>query len=284
MTMQKIKLWWKDRLIYFLYFVIGVLVFCLFIVGLEICGSEKIVWFLGTNNEKDNKQETIRFIAFGIGGVLAVIGAITIHRRATAQEKNNDDIRFQHMITGLGDNKITVRVATFYRFYYLASKDVQTENFKQDVFEILCSYLRTMSSKVFNPEQRIMVESDKQEMEYQTLMERQTLFDILFKGKFRGNQDKVQDLVSLEFLADLRGAHFAGLDLSETDLSNVDFTSTDLRRTQLRNAKWQDVHSLEKADFRGAKIGERPITKEDLPADKGEYYADWNPPSKKEES
>ena len=80
---RSFKLWWReDPLIHALYFVIGTLVVCLFIVGLEIFGSEEITWFLGTGSEEDGKKETIKFIAFGIGGMLAIMGAVAVNRRA----------------------------------------------------------------------------------------------------------------------------------------------------------------------------------------------------------
>ena len=71
--------------------------------------------------------------------------------------------------------------------------------------------------------------------------------------------------------ATLRGANFGNAYLNNADLGQADLTHANL----------QDVNSIEKANFCGAKIGDRPITKDDLPADKGEYYADWNPPPKK---
>ena len=52
----------------------------------------------------------------------------------------------------------------------------------------------------------------------------------------------------------------------------------------MKDVKFDDVHTIASADFRGATIGDRLITKDDLPPDKGKYYAEWNPPPEKEES
>ena len=236
-------------------------------VGVMCCESAlKLVGcWLGTG---EDKTETLKFIGLGMGGVLAAIGAIALNRRATAQEKNNDDIRFQDMITGLGDKNSTVRVATFYRFYYLASKKIQTDEFKNNIFEMLCSCLRTMSSEIPN--------TKKEKYEYYT--ESQTLFDVLFKEKFK-SKEKRGGLISDDIPANLRKINLTGIDVSGANLSNTDF-----REAQLKDVKFDDVHTIASADFRGATIGDRPITKDDLPPDKGKYYAEWNPPPEKEES
>ena len=262
---EKFKRWWgKNPLINSL--IIGPCVLGLFLVIIMCltCEGGIFAWLLGTRS----KKETIEFIAFGIGGLLAVMGAIALNRRATAQEKNNDDIRFQDIMIGLGDKETTIRVASFYRFYYLACKEVQTDDFRNNVFEMLCSYLRTMSSEIPN--------TKKEKHEYYT--ESQTLFDILFKGRFK-SKEKGEGLISDNVLANLRKINLTGIDVSGANLSNTDF-----REAQLKDVKFDDVHAIVSADFRGATIGDRPITKDDLPLDKGKYYAEWNPPPEKEES
>ena len=76
------------------------------------------------------------------------------------------------------------------------------------------------------------------------------------------------------YRANLSGAHLLGANLSGANFSGA----------KLYEAQLQDVYTIEKANFCGAEMDNRPITKDDIPADKGEYYADWNPPPKKEES
>ena len=338
--------------------------------------------WLGTKEDKA-KHETLKFIGFGIGGVLATIGAVAFNRRATAQieaskaqtqhneliEKENDNKRFQNLINDLGHGQVTVRITTFYRFYYMAKKEQkspeQTNQFRKDVFEILCAYLRIISN---------VTPDSAKENEHQ--MERQTLFDILFKEKFKNKHNSIMDN---DFSADLRNIYFDKMDLSDAnlsranlslanllkanlfgaDLSGAKLTRTNLsganltgarllrarlsdtnlsdarllganlsgsllfhtnlsganlfganlsktsstranlsnvnlfganlsgaglRNAQLKGVDLMKVHSIEKVDFRSAKIGDRPITKDDLPTDKGEYYANWNPPPEKEEN
>ena len=291
----------------------------------------------------DDKEKVLRFIGWGMGGMVIALNGGALNRRASAQEENNelvgkgnDDARFQSITENLGHSKAGVRIATFYRFYYYASKKGQSNKFRSDIFEILCSYLRTMPKEIS--------ECEKKKEEYRT--ERQTLFDILFKEKFKSKENGLipdnipadlqrahldhmdltnsnlsganlssanlsgsnlsganltnanltvahlndtyllhADLLDANLSnSDLSGSDFWRTNLSGADLSDANLSNSDLRRTQLKNAKWQNVYSLEKADFRGAKIGNRPITKDDIPEDKGEYYADWNSPPEKEEN
>ena len=233
-------------------------------VGVMFCESAlKLVGcWLGTGKDK---TETLKFIGLGIGGVLAAIGAIALNRRATAQEKNNDDIRFQDMMTGLGDQNSTVRVATFYRFYYLASKKIQTDEFRNNIFEMLCSCLRTMSSELpYAPKEK-----------YEYLTESQILFDILFKGKFKSNDPMKLGLAHDKIKTDLRNARFADIDFSDANLSRVDF-----RKAQFINVNLKDVYCVKGANFRGATINGKQVSINHFP--KGsECRTDDNNPMRK---
>ena len=364
---RKLKHWRRNNplIYYFSHILIGLTLCMLFVIF--TCKGGLVAWLLGT----DNKKETIQFIAYGMGGVVAAIVATAISRRADAQMQNNeliekghDNERFQHMTANLGHKKVTVRIATFYRFYYLAAKNKggNPQKLREDIFEMLCSYLRAMPDNASDLE-----EKDKNEY----LKERQTLFDILFKDKFKSNNN---GLMPDDFPADLQkinldkmnlsGANLSGANLSEAKLSNAhlsfanlskahlsgaNFSGTYLSFTNLSDAKllaanfsgsnisyanllnaeiigtnftranlsnanlsgailWdtnlldanlsyatlrgtrlndmdlQNVNSVEKTDFCEATVKDEPISLEHIPNDKGEYYANWNPPPEKEEN
>ena len=326
--------------------VLWVMLVFMFIVFIGVMFSECMSttfsgWF-GINEVKSEtpKHETLKFIGYIIGGLLAAIGGIAINRRASAQVKNNelvrkgnDDVRFQNVVTGLGSEKPAVRIATFYRFYYLASKKGQKEEFRKDVFEILCSCLRSISNDTSNT---IKNKPEDEERIFRTeRIERQALCDVLFRGKFKGNENKKQDLVSPEITADLKWANLTRLYLPNADLSGADLSGaylsgailryadlsntrllktrfikatlsgTNFSKAQLIDADFSDaifnqtdfsdanlsraifsettplktqlkkIHSIEKANFNGAKVGNRAISREDLPANKGRYIAPW---------
>ena len=347
---RKFKSWWKkDRLINSLITGICSLILFLVIIMFLTCKGGVFAILLGTSS----KKETIEFIAFGIGGLLAAMGAIAINRRAEAQiksadaqvknnkliEKGHIDERFKSAIRNLGHNEASVRIASFYQFYYLA-KD-QPDNFRKSVFDILCSYLRAMPHDQSH--------TTKEDKEHPT-EECQTLLNILFKSddkhvfaKFQADLRKSYlvraNLSDANFLdanlsysnlskaglwranlsdailvhtnlshadlshailqnamfvhanlsdaafvdSDLSGAVFSEANLSKANLFNAVFVGANFQGAQLKGANLIEVRSIRNANFRGAKIGDRPITKDDLPTDKGEYYAEWNPPPKKEE-
>ena len=288
----------------------------------------------------DNKKEALKFIGWGMGGMVIALNGGVLDRRAGAQEKNNelvrkgnDDVRFQNVVTGLGNKKATVRIATFYRFYYLASKKGQKKSFKKDVFEILCSCLRSISNDTSNTTKN--EHEDKERIFRSERIERQALCDVLFRGKFKGNKNKNQDLVSSKITADLKWADLTRLNLPNADLSGADLSGarlsgavlwyadlsnaillktrfikarlsgTNFSKAQLVDADFSDaifnqtdfsdanlsraifsettplktqlekIHSIEKANFNGAKVGNRAISREDLPTNKGRYIAPW---------
>ena len=318
-------------------------------------------WF-GIKEDGTIKHETLKFIGFGIGGMLATIGAVAFNRRATAQieaakaqtrhneliAEGHDNERLQNMTANLGHDKMTVRVTTFHQLYYLALKDkdtLKTKKLGHDIFETLCLYLRAMPKETSGSEKNIEA--------YR--IERQALFDVLFKDKFK---PKKNGLMPDDISVDLQKTDFTGMDLANSNLSNTNFfyanlaaanlvdtnlahanlvnanlmgayltnanladanltdanlananltnanfgnanltnanlenanltnanfaganlSRADLQRTRLKDVDLMKILSIENADFREAKIGHRSITKDDIPADKGHYYADWNPP------
>ena len=317
-------------------------------VFVRIMASDDTAWtvsyWLGIYSYGDSppRHETLKFIGFMMSGVLAAIGAIAINRRADAQtefakaqvksakaqtknneltQKRRDDARFQSITENLGHSRASVRIAAFYRFYYYASKEGQSDQFKKDVFEMLCSYLRTMPKETS--------ECEKKQEQYE--MERHTLFNILFKDKFKSKEN---GLIPDNAPADLQHIHLDGMELAKSNLSNANLFNANLsgaflmyanlsnanllkailskaqligadfskailfgadlsdanlenanfQGAELKDAKLKNAFSIKGADFRGATIHGNLISQQDLPKDKGEYYADWNPPPKKEEN
>ena len=285
---------------YFSYILIG-LTLCMLFVGFFTCKGGWFAWFLGIGS----KKETIQFIAYGMGGIVAAIVATGISRRADAQMRNNELIekghaneRFQNMTANLGHDKVTVRVATFYRFYYLALREKEkekTEKLGKNIFEMLCAYLRAMPNSAYAPHP----------------MERQTLFSVLFKDKFKSknngllSDDVLADLQNINFSymdlsganlshanltgadlshanlsdanlshANLTGADLSHANLSDANLSDANLTDTnlsgaDLTKTQLLGANLEDVLDISQAYFHKAKIGGRSIKPDEIPKDKG---------------
>ena len=373
-------------------FMWSIVVLMLLMFVLAIRSDNMLMWIsnlLGTAKEtiateqvvaiNTVKSETLKFIGLGISGMVVAIGAIAFNRRADAEVTNNKltekghiNDRFQQATENLGHKELTVRIASFYQFYYLASKNMRTQKktqeFRESIFEILCSYLRVLSHKI----------RDSKENEREYLDEEfQTLFDILFKDKFKAGEAilinhavrpnlqrihlpyiqalganlsytnlshaNLSDGIFIEanlshtrlwhakfpnallmeanlshadlLKADLSGASLSGANLSEADLSEAKFPKADLSGTNLsganlseanftladlsgtdlsgadlsgadlsganfqdahlKNVELQDVRSISKANFYGARVGDREISPKDLPMGKGRYIAPW---------
>ena len=304
--------------------------------------------WLGTKETETgtSKYETLKFIGLGMSGILVALGAIAINRRADAQvknvvaqvennqliEKGHTNERFKSAIESLGHNDVSVRIASFYQFYHLAKGE--EEDLRRNIFEILCSRLRSMPRGISH-----LMEEDKQE---RPRAECQTLLDILFQpesepifGEFHANLRKAflmyagltnANLVGAEFSgaelmaaffqnanvsnasfshanlpkanfknanlidtkfikanleeANLAGANFTNADFTGANLEyarieNADFTDADFLGAYLTDANLPFVHSIEGANFLWARIRDREISPEDLPTNKGRYFAKW---------
>ena len=321
--------------------IIGICVLGLFLVIIMFltCEGGIFAWLLGTRS----KKETIEFIAFGIGGMLATMGAIAINRRSDAQvnshilDKNRyDDERFSSAMQNLSSTDKWMRRSSFYQFYYLA-KRTEDELIKSDIYGILESHLWLVSDNCELQKSRGLYHMGKQDF----IMERHTLLGIMFKEydeTFVFNPDKEisvnlqslylvgADLLRAKLMranissaklssaklsdANLSGANLSGADfsgeepwdekywhdtivhntymskgltdirnmganLSGANLSGANLSGANLQKAQLKDANLHDVSSIKNADFRGAKIGDDPITENYIPENKGEYYADW---------
>ena len=93
---KKIHPWWKKNpLINSLIISICMMELCLVMIILLTCEGGIFAWLLGTGT----KKETIELVTFGIGGLLVIIGAISINHHAEAQRKSTDAQVFMLQIT-----------------------------------------------------------------------------------------------------------------------------------------------------------------------------------------
>ena len=204
--------------------------------------------WLGTKEDKA-KHETLKFIGFGIGGVLATIGAIAFNRRATAQieaskaqtqhnkliEKGHVNERLKSTIDNLGHIDASVRIASFYQFYHLAKEG--EKDFRHNIFEILCSCLRCMDTKRSH-----LTEEDGKE---RPTAECQTLLNILFRNK--------HDSALGGFEPDLRRSYLIRANLGHAHLSDANFTRAHLVASDLRHANLMGA-DFTNADLSGADL------------------------------
>ena len=261
-------------------FVLPCLIALLAVVFLSVMFSDGAATFwggkFGTANDDDiNKTETLKFIGLGIGGVLAVIGALAVNRRADAQiksakaqvrnnelvEKGHIDERFKVAIQNLASEQPSARIASFYQFYYLA-KNSEDIDFVRNISDILCAHLRYITNEDF------YYEKTKNE----PTEECQSLLDILFKPEtleinknifteIKNRQINLQRtyLVNASLLrVNIEGAfcgfsNWKGVNFNSANLQKVKFPKTNLSHaefydTQLKYADF-DCANLENAIF-----------------------------------
>ena len=323
--------WLPSHVMHILVAILVGMIVCLLVLGFVIDDDMTPISILGTKT----KKEALESIALGMGGVVATIVAAAVNRRATALEKSNDNEQFRSAMENLGHKDASVRIAAVYLFNNLAKE--ARKDVRRNIFEILCSRLRSMPRDISH-----LMEEDKQE---RPKAECQTLLDILFQpesepifGEFHADLRKAflvyadltdTNLVGAKFFgADLNSAFFEnanasnaffshadlvkanfkganltntefieayleaanlycanftnanlrGADLTDARVENADFTNAYFIDANLKNTKFQFVHSIEKACFHFAKIGDRDILPEDLPTNKGQYFATWTTP------
>ena len=227
---EKFKSCWKENQLINSLIVTASLLGIFLLITLITCEGGIFASILGTSTETGvgAKKETIKFIALGIGGILAAIGAIALSRRASAQIENNKliekghiDERFKSATENLGNRNPMVRISAFYQFYYLA-KDQQDSNFKKSVFEILCSCLRSMPRNKSHS-------TEEDGKEYPTA-ECQTLLNILFDSKYCAVFD------GDGYDPDLQRVCLTNADLSYAKLSDANFSDADLSNARLPGA------------------------------------------------
>ena len=239
----------------------GVLAVLAFVFGSVMFSETMSMTAGGWFGTQMNKLETLKFVAFGMGGILAALGAVAINRRASAQVRNNELIekghieeRFKSATEGLGNDSSGARIAAFYQFYYLA-KDNPNVDFRKNILGILCAHLRDMTRKESYREK---------EGKFQPTEECQILLNVLFKP-----EDEI--IIFSELNANLRGVYLAnadlndanmqGADLSDANLFAVNLTHANLRGANLKDAVCQNAQmhrtdlsdaNLENASLHGA--------------------------------
>ena len=213
--------------------------------------------------------------------------------------------QYNAAIEKLGSGNSDIRIASFHQLHCIA--EGCPDDLKKDIFDHLCTYLRNMSRErshatiqrecptkecgilldvLFRSADRPIFRKFEADLHGAYLIGTR-----LVDGYFKNANLSEADFSNANFLrakliganllhTNLSGARLWSADLSETDLSGANLSGTNLSEAnlweaQLKGANLHDVLSIEQADFHGAKIGDKPITEDAIPAGKGEYYADW---------
>ena len=269
-------------------FLIGLLILTFgAFVGVLFC--ECIETYISNLLGLSNKNETLKFLGIGMGGVLIALQALMSYKRAKAMEETaqaqadaaNAQVRateeqakanqhteegqrqerLRNAIEHLGHEKDSVRLGGAYELFHLAQ---DTEELRQTVLDILCAHIRWTTGESKYRE----THKSKPSEEVQSLL---TLMFVQEHEVFKDCHINLQG--SWLNGADLKGARLTKARLTRAHLQEADLYVTKLQEAGLREAHLQnailfwahlqgatlDMAHLQGADLRKALLQETSL-------------------------
>ena len=256
-----------------------VLLFATFLT-VVICDDPQWIYPRLGLETKSGKNEALKFLGIGMGGLLIAIQAVMSYKRAKALEdtvKNTEQgqrqERLKNAIEHLGNDRDSVRLGGAYELFHLA-EDAKDLGQRQTVLDILCAHIRWTTGE---PKYREKHQSKPSE-EIQSLLtllfvQKHEVFterDINLQGSClngsnlrharleKAHLEGAQLHKAILFNAQLHGAHLSDAQLHGAHLSYAQLHGAHLERAQLHGAHlWQaQLHGahLERAQLHGARL------------------------------
>ncbi len=230
------------------------LVSVLFCKSCETCISADL---LGLSPKSEattpsSKPEALKFIGFGMGGILVALQALMSYKRTKAledavskTEQGQRQERMKNAIEHLGHDKGSVRLGGAYELFHLAEDTLAEDTLalNQTALDILCAHIRQTTG-----------ESDH-------------------RGKHKHKpSEEVQSLLTLLFVKDhkvfeglfgnLQGSHLNGIHLEKAKLPRTQLQGANLEGANLEGAHLKKAHlegaHLQEANLEGAHLGSIP--------------------------
>ena len=209
----------------------------------------------------DGKGELFKIILSVFGAIAVVYGLYISLRRAKAMEKgvekqsesiNNQaeqlelsrksqiDERFKNAIEHLGSDKEPIILGGIAELHQIAKEN--KENYSEVVFNILCSYVSTMSH---------VYSKTADDINHKAL---QAIINYLFKKESNNN-------LYIDYFANLSHSNLLGLDMTYCNFQNCDLSfcylpslnNSDLRYSKLSKSIFR-TPTIENADFTGSDL------------------------------
>ena len=215
-----------------------VLLLVLFLLTMILEDPKWIYRYLGL----PKKNDALKFLGIGMGGVLLALQALMSYKRAKAledtakaqaeateeQAKANQNTeqgqrqeRLKNAIEHLGHEKDSVRLGGAYELFHLAE---ETEKWRQTILDILCAHIR------------------------------QTTGEAEYREKHKSKpSEEVQSLMTLLFVQEhdvFKGLH---INLQESWLNGANLINARLQRANLINAQLQGAYLIN-ARLQGANL------------------------------
>ena len=238
--------------------VLIVLLILLVVVFVVVMFSKNPKWIfdlLGVAEKGESKNEALKFLGIGMGGILIALQALMSYKRAKAMEdtaqaqadavlkteQGQQQERFRNAIEHLGHEKDSVRLGGAYELFHLAQ---DTEDLRQTVLDGLCAHIRqTTGEYEYQNQKKYKVPEDGSDVSKPS-EEVQSLLNLLFVQEhdvFKG------------LSADLRGSWMMGADLRTARLESAVLVGVDLQEANLTRANLQGSN-LERAQLQGANL------------------------------
>ena len=241
-----------------------VLLVVLVIVFIGVLSFEYVEKHTSKLLDLPSKNETLKFLGIGMGGVLVALQALMSHKRAKAMEKTAEaqadaakaqadavskteqgqrQDRLKNAIEHLGHEKDSVRLGGAYELFHLAE---DTKDLRQTVLDILCAHIRRTTGESVYQEAHKSNPSE----------EVQSLLTLLFVQE--------QEVFKVCHI-NLQGSYLNGVDLSMACLKGAVLTKAHLQGASLIAASMQGA-SLDRAHMQGAHLGSASMQEASLDA------------------
>ena len=242
-----------DKAVVILIVLLGVL-FVLFLAVIFCEGAESSI---SERLGLEEKNEVLKFLGIGMGGILLALQAFASHKRAKAMEdtanaqveatkqqaKANENTeqgrrqeRLKNAIEHLGNSSASVRLGGAYELFHLAE---DTPKLRQTVLDILCAHIRRTTGRVEYREKHKLKPSE----EIQSLL---TLLFVKENDFFESCRIDLQE-------SWLNRANLKGARLDESILCGSSLKGAELRWARMRGSDLVEAQLLG-ADLREAQI------------------------------
>ena len=235
-------------------FLRGLLIFLL--VGLSVLFlivvlTDYPIWtkrYLGLTE----KEETLKFLGIGMGGVLLALQALMSYKRAKALEdtvKNTEQgqrqERLKNAIEHLGHKKDSVRLGGAYELFHLAE---ETKEWRQTILDILCAHIRqTTGEKEYREKHKSKPSEEMQSLLTLLFVQEHEIFKglhINLQGSWlnRANLNEARLERAVLVGACLQGTQLENSHLREANLSETRLALANLKNADLRRAVFREAH------------------------------------------
>jgi len=256
-----------------------VLLVVLVIVFVGVLSFEYVETHTSKLLDLSSKNETLKFLGIGMGGVLVALQALMSYKRAKAMEKTAEaqadaakaqanaakaqadavskteqgqrQDRLKNAIEHLGHESDSVRLGGAYELFHLAE---DTEDLRQTVLDILCAHIRrTTGEDNYRGTHKSKPSEEVQSLLTLLFVQEHEVFEVChinLQGSYLNGAD-----LSMACLkgAVLTEAHLQGVSLDGARLQRASLTEAHLQGTSLIAASMQGAR-LDKAHLQGAHL------------------------------